>query len=168
MSLSAYDLTVASMSRMLLSLDAIVSKAETWAAEQNIEADALLNFRLYPNMLTFIHQVRIATDVGKGAVARLSGSDIPKWEDNEKTFADVHGRIRKTLDFFAGFKPEQFEGAAEREVTLKIRDQTLEFTGRDYLLSFVIPNFYFHLSTAYNILRHNGLDIGKRDFLGAN
>ncbi|MEX2257352.1 MAG: DUF1993 domain-containing protein [Woeseia sp.] len=167
MSISVYDLSVASMSRMLLSMDAILSKAETYADEHKIESEALLNARLFPNMLTFVHQIRIATDVGKGAVARLSGSDVPKWEDKEKTFADVHGRIRKALDYFATFKPDHFEGAEEREIHLHIGGHTLEFSGKDYLLSFVLPNFYFHVSTAYNILRHNGLDIGKRDFLGA-
>lgn len=168
MTISAYDMTVASMSRMLLSLDAIVSKAEAWADERDIDHDALLNARLYPNMLTFIHQVRIATDVGKGACARLTGSDIPKWEDDEASFADVHARIRRALDYFSKFKPDQFEGAEERDIELRVRDNALKFTGKEYLLSFVLPNFYFHVSTAYNILRHNGLDIGKRDFLGAN
>lgn len=167
MSISAYDLTVSSMSRMLLSLDAIVTRAESWADERNIEHDALLAARLYPDMLTFIHQIRIATDVGKGAVARLTGTEVPSWKDDESTFADLHDRIRKALDYFATFKPGQFEGAAEREVKLRIRDNELEFSGKDYLLSFVLPNFYFHVSTAYDILRHNGLDIGKRDFLGA-
>ncbi len=167
MTISVYDLSVATISRMLLNIDAIVSKAEVYADEQKIEPQALLNARLFPNMLTFIHQIRIATDVGKGAVARLSGSEVPKWDDDEETFADVHGRIRKALDFFATFKPEQFDGAEEREIRLHIGGQTLEFSGKDYLLSFVLPNFYFHVSTAYNILRHNGLDIGKRDFLGA-
>jgi hypothetical protein len=167
MSISAYDLTVASMSRMLLNLDAIVSKAEAYAEEQNIEPEVLLNARLYPNMLTFIHQIRIATDVGKGGAARLSGVDLPKWEDNEASFADVHARIRKALDFFATCKPEQYEGAETRDIELKVGGETLKFTGKDYLLGFVLPNFYFHISTAYDILRHNGLAIGKRDFLGA-
>jgi uncharacterized protein len=167
MSISVYDQTIGAMSRMLLNLDAIVSKAEAYAEEKSIDPDALLQARLYPNMLNFISQIRIATDVGKGAAARLSGSDVPSWSDDEKSFADVHARIRKALDYFASFKPEQFEGGEKREIRLKVGGQDLEFSGQNYILGFVLPNFYFHVSTAYAILRHNGLEIGKRDFLGA-
>ncbi|MEQ8208129.1 MAG: DUF1993 domain-containing protein [Woeseia sp.] len=167
MSISVYDQTVGAMSRMLLNLDAIIGKAEAYAEENSIDPNALLQARLFPNMLNLISQVRIATDIGKGAAARLSGSDVPVWEDKEATFADLHARIRQALDYFATFKPEQFDGAEERAINLKVRDQTLEFTGQTYVLGFVLPNFYFHVSTAYNILRHNGLVIGKRDFLGA-
>ena len=165
MSISVYDQTIGVMTRMLTHLDRIVDKAATWAEEKSIEPDALLQARLYPDMLTFVHQVRIATDVGKGAAARLSGQEPPSWEDNEKTFAEVRGRIRKALDYFATFSPEQFEGAEERDIKLKLRVGSIDFTGRDYVLNFVLPNFYFHVTTAYNLLRHNGLEIGKADFL---
>ena len=167
MSISIYDQTVGAMSRMLKNLDAIITKAEAYAADKSIDPNALLQARLYPNMLGFISQIRIATDIGKGAAARLSRSEVPSWSDDEKTFADVHARIQKALDYFATFKPEQFEGAEKLDITLKVGGQSLEFSGQSYILGFVLPNFYFHVSTAYGILRHNGLDIGKRDFLGA-
>lgn len=167
MSISIYDQSIGSMSRMLKNLDLIVSKAETYAADNDIEPSVLLSARLYPNMRTFIFQVQVATDMAKSCAARLSGNDVPRWEDNEASFADVHARIRKALDYIATFRPEQFEGSETREITLKLRDRTVEFTGQTYLLGFVLPNFYFHLTTAYALLRHNGLNIGKMDFIGA-
>ena len=165
MSISVYDQTIGAMVPMLQNLDRIVSMAESWVAEKKIEPDAILQARLAPDMLTFIHQVRIATDIGKGAAARLSGLDVPVWEDNESTFADVHGRIGKALDYFAKFDPGQFEGAEARDIVLKLSVGTLEMSGQQYILGFVLPNFYFHVTTAYNLLRHNGLQIGKVDFL---
>ncbi|MCJ7555812.1 MAG: DUF1993 domain-containing protein [Gammaproteobacteria bacterium] len=167
MSISVYDQSIGSMSRMLNNLDLIVGKAEAYAADNDIDPSVLLNARLYPNMRTFIFQIQVATDIAKSCSARLSGNDVPKWEDNETTFADVHARIKKTLDYIATFKPEQFEGSETREITLKLRDRTVEFTGQTYLLGFVLPNFYFHMTTAYALLRHNGLNIGKIDFIGA-
>lgn len=117
-------------------------------------------------MRGFIFQIQVATDMAKSCAARLSGTEVPKWEDNEQTFADVHARIKKALDFMATFKPEQFEGSDSRTIELKLRDRTMTFDGKSYLQGFVLPNFYFHMTTAYNLLRHNGLDIGKTDFLG--
>jgi uncharacterized protein len=166
-SISVFDQTVSAMSRMLLNLDAIVSKAEKYAEEKKIDPNVLIQARLYPDMLPFVSQIRIATDMAKGAAARLSGSEMPKWPDDEATFDDIHARIRKALNYLAGFKPEQFEDGASRDIELKLPNRTLEFTGRDYILGFVLPNFYFHVTTAYNILRHNGLAIGKFDFMGA-
>ncbi len=165
MSISVFDQTIGVMTRMLTHLDRIVGMAARWAEEREIDPDALLQARLYPDMLTFVHQVRIATDVGKGAAARLSGREPPSWEDNERTFAEVRERIRKALEYFATFSPGDFDGAEDREITLKLRVGTLRFSGRDYVLGFVLPNFYFHVTTAYNLLRHNGLEIGKADFL---
>lgn len=167
MSISVFDQTVSAMSRMLLNLDAIVSKAEKYAEEKKIDPNVLIQARLYPDMLPFVSQIRIATDMAKGAAARLSGSEMPKWPDDEATFEDIHARIRKALNYLAGFKPEQFEDGESRDIELKLPNRTLEFTGRDYILGFVLPNFYFHMTTAYNILRHNGLAIGKFDFMGA-
>jgi hypothetical protein len=164
--ISIFDQTVSAMSRMLLNLDAIVAKAEEYAQERKIDPDVLIQARLYPDMLPFVSQVRIATDTAKGAAARLSSSELPKWEDNEVTFADVRARIRKALDYLSTFKPDQFEGAEEKAVEMKLPNRTLNFSGRDYVLGFVLPNFYFHVTTAYNILRHNGLTVGKQDFLG--
>src|SRR5690606_1941109 len=113
-----------------------------------------------------VAQVRIATDTAKGAAARLSGTEIPRWPDDEATFEEIHARIHKATDFLATFTPGQFEGAEERPIEMKLPNTTLHFTGRDYILGFVLPNFYFHVTTAYDILRHNGIAIGKRDYLG--
>ncbi len=166
MSISVYDQSIARMSHMLQNLDKIVSRAETYSQANDIEPSALLQARLFPTMRNFIFQIQVATDMAKGCAARLSGTDMPKWSDEEETFADVHARIKKALDFLATFKPEQFEGSETRELELKLGSHTVKFTGQSYLLGFVLPNFYFHMTTAYNLLRHNGLDLGKRDFLG--
>lgn len=165
MGISVYDQTIGAMEPMLKNLDLIIGKAESWADKKDIDPDAILKARLAPDMLTLIHQVRIATDVAKGAAARLSGLEPPVWEDNESTFADVHARISKCLDYFAKFTPTQFEGAEAKSVSLKLRFGTLDMSGQQYVLHFVLPNFYFHVTTAYNILRHNGLEIGKFDYL---
>ncbi|HLU05870.1 MAG TPA: DUF1993 domain-containing protein [Woeseiaceae bacterium] len=167
MAISVFDQTVSVMSRMLLNLDAIVSKAEVYAEEKKIAPEALIQARLYPDMLPFVSQVRIATDTAKGAASRLAGSEMPKWADDEVTFDEIHARIRKALNYLAGFNQEQFEDSETRNIELKFPNRTLQFTGRDYILGFVLPNFYFHVTTAYNILRHNGLEIGKLDFMGA-
>ena len=166
MAISVFDQTVSAMSRMLLNLDAIVSKAEKYAEEKKIAPEALIQARLYPDMLPFVSQIRIATDTAKGAASRLTGSEMPKWADDEVTFEEIHGRIRKALNYLSGFNPEQFEDSETRNIELKLPNRTLQFTGRDYILGFVLPNFYFHATTAYNILRHNGLEIGKLDFMG--
>lgn len=166
MAISIFEQTVSAMSRMLLNLDRIVGLAGEYAEQKNIDPAVLIQARLYPDMLPFVAQIRIATDTAKGAAARLSGTGIPKWEDKESTFEELHGRIRKALDYLATFKPEQFEGAEERAIEMKLPKRTMNFSGRDYVLGFVLPNFYFHATTAYNILRHNGLAIGKQDFLG--
>ena len=166
MAISIFDQTVSGMSRVLLNLDAIVSKAEQYAEEKKINPAVLIQARLYPDMLPFVAQVRIATDMAKGAAARLSGTDMPSWPDDEATFEEIHGRIRKALNYLVGFKPEQFEGSETKNIELKLPNRSIQFVGKDYVLGFVIPNFYFHVTTAYNILRHNGLAIGKRDFLG--
>ena len=166
MTISIYDQTVSALSRMLLNLDRIVTKAEEYAKDKNIDPAVLVQARLYPDMLPFVAQVRIATDTAKGAAARLSGTELPKWPDDEVTFEDVHARIRKALDYLATFKPEQFEGAEDKPIEMKFPNRTLNFSGREYVLGFVLPNFYFHVTTAYGILRHNGLPIGKLDYLG--
>ena len=166
MSFSVYDV-VASLARPLNNLDAIVSKAEEFAKEKEIDPDVLIQARLRPDMLPFVAQIRIATDIAKGAVARLSGSDPEKWADDETTFEDIHTRLRKGIDVVSSIGPAQFEGAEDRDIVLNIRGSEMRFKGRDYLLGFVIPNVYFHVTTAYDILRFNGLDIGKMDFIGA-
>jgi hypothetical protein len=162
-----YDLSIVPMLRSLRNLDAIVGKAEAYAtADDGIDPNTLIQARLYPNMRPFVFQIRTATDTAKGAVARLTGRAIPSWADDEASFADIHGRLRKAIDYLSGFKPGDFEGAAERSIELKLGPNTVKFTGASYLANFVLPNFFFHVTTAYNILRHNGVVIGKRDFLG--
>jgi hypothetical protein len=165
-SISIYDQSIARMIHMLENLDKIVSKAEAYTEENNIEPAALLQARLFPTMRNFIFQVQVATDVSKGCAARLSGTEPPKWEDDEESFADVHARIKKALDYLATFKPEQFEGSETLELEIKLGSHMVNFTGQSYLLGFVLPNVYFHVATAYNLMRHNGLDLGKRDFIG--
>jgi hypothetical protein len=165
--ISVFDQTISALSRMLLNLDAIVSKAEQYADEKKIEPAVLIQARLYPDMLPFVSHIRIATDTAKGAAARLSGTEMPKWADDEASFDDLHARIRTALNYLATFKPDQFDGSETKDIELKLPNRTLRFVGRDYVLGFVLPNFYFHVTTAYNILRHNGLVIGKLDFLGA-
>ena len=166
MSISVYDQSIARMSHMLQNLDKIVSKAESYSQANGIEPSALLQARLFPTMRNFIFQIQVVTDVAKGCAARLSGTEGPKWDDDEESFADVHARIKKALDFLATFKPEHFEDSETRDLEIKLGRHTVNFTGQSYLLGFVLPNIYFHTATAYNILRHNGLDLGKRDFLG--
>jgi hypothetical protein len=163
-----YDLSIAPMLRSLRNLDAIVTKAETYAAaDDNLDPATLIQARLYPNMRPFLFQIQVATDTAKGAAARLTGRQVPSWPDEEKTFADVHQRLAKAIDYLSGFKPKDFAGAEERPIELKLGPTTVNFTGATYLSGFVLPNFFFHVTTAYNILRHNGVVIGKRDFLGA-
>lgn len=167
MAISIYDQSIAAMSRALSSLAAIVAKAEAHADEQGIEHAVLLNARLFPDMHSFIKQIQIASDTAKGGAARLAGVDAPSWEDDETSFAQVRARIQKTLDFLAGFEPESLEGAESREVEIKFTGGSVKMDGKSHLLGFVLPNLYFHVTTAYNILRHNGVAIGKRDYLGS-
>jgi hypothetical protein len=162
-----YDLAIAPMLSMLKNLDAIVSKAEAHLdAHPDIEPATLVQARLYPNMRSFVFQVQVATDVAKGAAARLSGNTPPSWPDDEESFDDIHQRIRKAIDFISGFSPEDFDGAEQRDIELKLREETVRFSGSEYISSFALPNVFFHVTTAYNILRHNGVPLGKRDFLG--
>jgi hypothetical protein len=167
MSHLVHDLAITPLLRSLRNFDAIVGKAEAYvAADDNIDPDTLIQARLYPNMRPFIFQVRVATDTAKGAAARLSGRPVPSWPDEEKTFAEVRERIGKAIDYLAGFAPGDFAGAENRPIELKIGGRVMNFTGSGYIAGFVLPNFYFHVTTAYNILRHNGVAIGKSDFLG--
>lgn len=167
MTISVYDQVIAPLKRGLESFDRIVSKAEAYAEARNISPEVLIEGRLRPDMLPFIAQVRIATDTAKGAAGRLAGVELPKWADNEKTFREVHDRIAKAIDYLGSFEPAHFEGVETKTIELKFGSLEMTFSGTEYITGFVLPNFYFHYTTAYNILRYNGLDIGKRDFLGA-
>lgn len=165
MSISMYAASVGVYTRVLTNLATILDKAAAYAEERKIEPAALLHARLAPDMHHLIRQVQICTDMVKGTVARLAGVEPPKYEDNEATFADVKARVAKTLDYIKSFKPEQFEGAESRAITIKLPHRQLDFVGTDYLLGFGTPNVYFHYTTVYALLRNNGLAIGKGDYL---
>jgi uncharacterized protein len=164
--LSMFDATIPPLKRALNNLSHILKKGEEHADAKKIEHAVLLNARLFPDMFPLIRQVHIATDMSKGGAARLAGLEVPKYEDDETTFEQLQARIAKTIAFIDSVKPEQMEGAETRDITINVRNMELKFTGQAYLLAWVNPNVYFHVATAYNILRHNGVELGKPDFLG--
>lgn len=166
MRISMYNASIPAMIKVLGNLDAILDKAIAHAAARKIDDSAFVEARLFPDMFTFARQVRIATDMAKGAGARLAGIEIPKFEDNEQTLAELKARLRKAVDFLSTLTPAQIDGSEDRAITLTAGGNTFHFKGLDYLNSWVLPNFYFHVTTAYNLLRHGGVDIGKMDFLG--
>jgi len=166
MTISMYNTSVQVMIKMLGNLEAILDKAIAHAAARKIEDSAFVDARLYPDMFTFARQIRIATDMSKGAGARLAGINIPKFEDNEKTLPELKARLRKAIEFLSTLTPAQIDGTETREITLTVGGNTMNFKGLDYLNHWVLPNFYFHVATAYNLLRHGGVEIGKMDFLG--
>jgi hypothetical protein len=161
-----YDVMTSTFTKMLPNLKAILSKAEADAQARKIDPQVFLQARLAPDMFTLTRQIQITTDQVKGGMARLAGVDLPAWEDREATFADLQARVDKAIAYVKTFKAAQYEGAETRKVELKFPNATLTFSGRDYLYGFVLPNFYFHMTTAYAILRHNGVPLGKRDFTG--
>ena len=167
MTLSMYAASTPAFRRMLGNLAAILGKAAAHADARKIDQGVLLNARLFPDMLPLIKQVQIATDAAKGCVARLAGVDIPKFEDDEANFADLQARIAKTIAFVDSIPAERIDGTEGRDISLQLRERTLEMKGQDFLTNRVLPNFYFHITTAYNILRHNGIEIGKSDYLGS-
>lgn len=166
MTISMYQASVPVFQRMLGNLKAILKLAATHAQTKKIDESVFLNSRLYPDMLALARQVQIAADFAKGACSRLAGQDVPKFEDAEKTFAELIARIDRTLAHIATFKPAQIDGAEERDITISVAGDPISFKGQTYLLHQALPNFYFHVTTAYAILRHNGVEIGKRDFIG--
>jgi hypothetical protein len=166
MSTTIHELSVATFVRMLTQLHALLDKAAAYAEQRKIDPRVLVDARLYPDMFPLSRQVQIACDFAKGCSARLAGVDVPKHEDNEKTFEELKARITKTLDFVRSVRPEQLVGAEERTVVHPMRNMTVTLKGLPYLARFALPNFYFHVATAYDILRHNGLELGKRDFVG--
>lgn len=151
--------------RMLNNLSAVLTKAENHAKAKDLDPATLLNARLATDMFPLTRQVQIATDHAKGAVARLTGHQIEAIEDTETTFADLQARIRRVIAIVERYKPEQFDGAESREISVKIPNAELKFSGIDYLNQWAMPNFYFHVTTAYAILRANGVELGKKDFL---
>jgi len=163
--ITMYRASVPVFTHILGRLDAILDKAVIWADSRKIEHQTLLRARLAPDMFHLIKQVQIASDQSKGCCARLAGIEIPKFEDNEASFADLKARINKTVDFMKTLKPEQFQGSEDKHIVLRLASRTIECNGLELLLSHATPNVYFHVATAYGILRHNGLDIGKSDFM---
>lgn len=166
MTLSMYSASVPVFSRMLKNLLAVFEKAEAFAAAQNIDLQTFVETRLAPDMIPLSGQVQIATDGAKGVSSRLAQKPVPSWADDEVTFADLKARLQKGIDYLATFNPEEFTGSDDRTVTIKIGGQDTELSGETYLLNRGLPNFYFHVTTAYDILRHKGVPIGKKDYLG--
>jgi len=166
MTISMYKASVPVFIRMLNNLIGILEKAAAYAEARKIEPAVLINSRLYPDMFPLSRQVRIAADAAAGGAARLAGMEPPKIENNETTFPELVERIRKTIAYLGTFNPGQIDGSEKRAVTLKVREDTLTLDGLTFLLNRVLPNFYFHITTTYGILRHNGLEIGKKDYLG--
>ena len=160
-----FDTSVPVFIHFLNSLSAILKKTEAHCEAKKIDPAVMLQMRLYPDMFALTRQVQIATDSAKGAGARLAGIAVPSFPDEEKSFAELQARIARTIDFLRGLTKEQFEGAASRAITLKAGGRDMSFTGSDYLDRWAKPNFFFHLTTAYAILRHNGVELGKPDFL---
>ena len=167
MTVSIYDVSIPSLVRGLTNLSNILDKGAHYAAARKFDSATLLHARLFPDMHPLVKQVQIACDTAKGAAARLAKLENPKHEDNEASFADLSARIQKTLDFVKSATPVAMAGAESRQIVLQFPTNTLTFTGLDYLTHFVLPNFYFHISVAYALLRNNGVEVGKRDFLGA-
>lgn len=166
MALTLYDISVPALQRSLKALDGILARAEAHAEARKIDPAVFLQSRLAPDMFPLLKQVQLASDFAKGAVARVAGQEPPRFADEEQTFADLHARIARTLDAIAGIDRSAFEGAENREVSMKVRDETRTFPAVVYLTQVALPNFFFHATTTYDILRHNGVELGKRDFIG--
>lgn len=166
MTISMYQACVPPFLQTLQGLSNVLDKAEAFCAAKKIEPAVLVNSRLAPNMFALARQVQIACDFAKGASARLAGIDVPAFDDNETTIDELKARITKTIAFVKTIDAAKIDGSEERDITLKIAGNAVTFKGQFYLVNFAIPNYYFHLTTAYAILRHNGVDLGKGDFLG--
>ena len=166
MSVSLYDSSIPVFRQMLGSLADLLDKGEAYAKTRNFEPANMLSSRLAPDMLNLTKQVQIACDGAKGAAARLAGLEIPKHEDNEVSIADLKARINKTLEFINSISREKIDGQENRDITIVLRDRSLHMKGHQFLMHWAFPNFFFHVTTAYNLLRHNGVEIGKKDFLG--
>jgi len=163
-----YAAAVPPMIRALGALAKVLEKGAAFAAARKIDEAVLLNARLAPDMFALTRQVQIASDTAKGCAARLAGLEVPSWPDTETSFAALQDRLTRTIDYLGGIAPEQIDGSESRPITLKFRTGEAHFDGIGYLTGFVLPNVYFHCTTAYDILRHNGVELGKRDYLGAD
>ncbi|SFC36350.1 DUF1993 family protein [Collimonas sp. OK412] len=168
MTISMYSASIPVFKQMLSALNDVLAKAEAHAAEKKIDPNAFLQARLFPDMFPLLRQVQIAADFAKSVPARLAGAEVPAYEDSELTFADLHARIQKTLAFIDGLTAAQIDGSETLEIVLRPgTPKEKKLTGQTYLLGYGLPQFFFHVTTAYDILRHNGVEVGKRDFMGA-
>ncbi len=168
MALDMFQATVAPCARALTNLSAILNKAESYATARKIDPLTLLNARLFPDMLPLTMQIVIAGDIDRGGAARLAGAEVPAFEAGQGSFAELVDGVQRSIGFLHTLKPEQFVGAEDRTVTWSTRSSTKHMQGTPYLFDHVLPNVYFHVTTAYDILRQCGLDIGKKDYLGTN
>jgi hypothetical protein len=166
MTISMYQASAPRFVNILTNLSAILDKAQAHVEARKIDPAALTSYRLFPDMLPMTRQVQIACDGAKAAVARLAGVDIPKHEDTEQTLAELKARIAKTIEFVRSIKPAQLDGTEDKDITITVGGKDTTLKGMQFLLGRALPNFYFHVTTTYNILRHNGVEIGKRDYLG--
>lgn len=168
MTISMYSASVPVFKQMLNSLDAILAKAEAHASEKKIDPNALLQARLFPDMFPLTRQVQIAADFAKGVTARLAGVDVPAYEDNEQSFEQLRARIAKTLAFIDTIPADKIDGSEAREIVLMPgTPRERKFAGQSYLVNYGLPQFFFHHTTAYALLRHNGVELGKRDYMGS-
>lgn len=168
MKISVHAMSVDLLAGALTNLSAVLEKGEAHAVARKFDPTVLLAARLAPDMFPLTRQVQIASDMGKYGVARLAALEAPKLEDNEQTFAELRTRIAHTVDYIKGVPASALEGSEDRTIKVPLRDRTVEFKGLEYLTRWVIPNVFFHCTTAYAILRHNGVEIGKKDFLSGN
>lgn len=166
MSVTMYQASIPVLKHKLNNLSGILQKGLAYADSKKIEHEVFINARLAPDMFPLVKQIQIASDTAKGCAARLAGIDIPAFADNETTFVQLQERIKKTINFLDSVAPEQINGSETRQIILKFPNSSFTFDGQTYLLNFVWPNFYFHMTIAYAILRHNGVDLGKMDFIG--
>lgn len=166
MAVSLHHLAVTVLAKALTNLRDVLEKGKTHAHEHKIDESVFVNARLYPDMFPLSRQVQVATDQARGAAARLSGAEPPAFEDDEKTFDELIARVERTVEYMQGLDERAFDSAATREIVRPVRGQPHKFTDVNYLLQYVLPNVYFHVTTAYDILRHNGVKLGKADFLG--
>ena len=167
MPVSMYAISVPVMQRTMRNLIAVLDKAEAHAKAKKIEEAVVVNARLALDMFPLKRQVQIASDTAKLSVSRLAGTKAPRWEDNEETFAELKGRLQKSIDFLATFEAAQIDSSEDRDISLTLFGQPAALKGHCYLLNHALPNFFFHVTNAYNILRLNGVEVGKRDYLGA-
>ena len=166
MNISMYQASVPRFVNILGNLSNILDKAQAHVDAKKLDPVTLTSYRLYPDMLPMTSQVQIACDTAKGVVARLAGVAIPVFEDNEKTLSELKARVAKTIAFIQTMTPGQIDGTEDKEIVIKRGDKETRYKGMQFLLGHATPNFYFHVTTAYDILRHNGVEIGKRDYLG--